>query len=108
MPKPRQSSVSQDIQVIHQALSSIAEVLQRIGQHLEARGAGKPTPAANPGPRGRKLRLSPARRAALKLQGQYIGHMRGLKAAQKKRVKALKAARGFRAAVALAKKLAKA
>ena len=55
----------------------------------------------------RKLKLSPARRAALKLQGQYMGYMRGLKPAQKKSVKALAASKGVSAAVALARKLAR-
>jgi len=62
----------------------------------------------NPGRRGRKLSLSPARRAALKLQGQYMGYLRSLKPKQKARVKALRTAKGVRAAIGLARKLAKA
>jgi DNA-binding transcriptional regulator YiaG len=54
----------------------------------------------------RKLTLSPQRRAALKLQGQYMGHLRVLKARQKAQVETLKAAKGFPAAIALAKRLA--
>jgi hypothetical protein len=63
-------------------------------------------PAGNPNPRRRSLKLSPQRRAALKLQGQYMGYIRNLKPRQKARVKALKAAKGFRAAIGLAKQLA--
>lgn len=55
----------------------------------------------------RRLRLSPQRRAALKLQGQYMGYLRGLKPRQKARVKALAASKGVRAAVSLARELAK-
>ncbi|MGE5126519.1 MAG: hypothetical protein ACM3PV_09510 [Betaproteobacteria bacterium] len=55
----------------------------------------------------RRLRLSPRRRAALKLQGQYMGYLRGLKPRQKARVKALAAAKGVRAAVGLARGLAR-
>jgi hypothetical protein len=62
---------------------------------------------ASPGRRGRKLRLSPARRASLKLQGQYMGYLRGLKSRQKARVKALRASQGVHAALRLARKLGK-
>jgi hypothetical protein len=54
----------------------------------------------------RKLRLSPARRRALKLQGRYLGYMRQLKPALKAKVKAVKAKKGIRVAIATAKKLA--
>lgn len=43
----------------------------------------------------------------LKLQGQYMGFLRGLRPRQKTQVKALKSSKGFRAAIALAKRLAK-
>jgi hypothetical protein len=51
----------------------------------------------------RKLRLSPARRRALKLQGSYLGYMRQLKPTQKAKVKAVKAKKGMRAAIATAR-----
>jgi len=53
----------------------------------------------------RRLRLSAARRAALKVQGRYMGYLRKLTATQKKRVKAVKADRGYPPAIALAKRL---
>ena len=59
------------------------------------------------GPRPRKLRLSPERRRALKVHGQYLGYIRQLKPAQKAQVKAAKSKGGYRAAIALAKRLAK-
>jgi hypothetical protein len=46
------------------------------------------------------------RRAALKLQGQYIGYLRNLKPRQKAQVKALRARKGLRAAIAMAKRVA--
>ena len=55
---------------------------------------------------GRKLRLSPERRRALKVHGQYLGYVRQLKPRQKAQVKAAKAKGGYRAAIAMAKKLA--
>ena len=54
----------------------------------------------------RKLKLSPARRRALKLQGRYLGYMRQLAPAQKSRVRATKEKSGMNAAIKLAKKLA--
>ncbi len=55
----------------------------------------------------RSLKLSPARRAALKLQGRYMGSIRGLSASDKKRVKDVKGEKGVTAAIALARKLTK-
>jgi hypothetical protein len=55
-----------------------------------------------------RLNLSPARRAALKLQGRYMGYVRRLKPRQKARVKTLRASKGVQAAIRLAKRLAKA
>ncbi len=54
----------------------------------------------------RPLKLSRERRAALKLQGQYMGHLRNLKPKDKAQVKELKVAKGYNAAIALARKLA--
>ena len=45
--------------------------------------------------------------AALKLQGQYIGHMRMLPARQQARVKALRLQKGVRAAIRYAQSLSK-
>jgi hypothetical protein len=64
------------------------------------------SPASNAKARRGSLKLSPKRRAALKLQGQYMGYIRNLKPRQKARVKALKAKKGYRPAIALAKRLA--
>jgi hypothetical protein len=71
---------------------------------LQAAASASP---GNPSRRGRKLRLSAERRAALRLQGQYMGHLRSLKPRQKARVKALRAAKGIRPAIAFARRLAK-
>jgi hypothetical protein len=55
----------------------------------------------------RPLRLTPKRRAQLKLQGAYMGLMRQLKPAQKARVKAVKEKRGFEAAIRVARGVAR-
>jgi hypothetical protein len=55
----------------------------------------------------RTLKLSPARRASLKLQGQYMGYLRGLGVRQKARVKAVRTKKGIRPAIAMAKRFAR-
>jgi ribosome-binding protein aMBF1 (putative translation factor) len=55
----------------------------------------------------RSRKVSPQRRAALKLQGRYIGLMRSLSARQKKQIKEMKAKKGFEAAIRLAEKTAR-
>jgi hypothetical protein len=104
LPKARASSVGRDVQAIRRSLGAIVRALARLAPALDAatRGPG------NPGRRGRKLKLSPARRASLRLQGQYMGYLRGLKARQKARVKALRARKGVRAAITFASRLARA
>lgn len=57
---------------------------------------------------GRERRpLSPERQHYLKLQGEYVGHLRGLDPRQKEQVKIRRARDGIQAAVTLAKKLGK-
>lgn len=102
MPRQRRS-IQSEIRAIGKAFSTIGRSLQRLTPLLAA--ASQTTNASR---RGRKLKLSPERRAALKLQGQYMGFLRNLKPRQKTQVKALTASKGLRAAIALAKKLAKA
>src|SRR5437868_5707200 len=69
-------------------LRAIVQEQKRTITRLQSRG-GRKTGTK------RILTLSPARRAALKLQGQYMGHVRGLGPLQKRRVKALKEAKGY-------------
>jgi hypothetical protein len=52
----------------------------------------------------RRRRLSPKARAALVLQGRYMGFMRQLKPRQKAQVRRVKEARGVVAAIAMAKR----
>lgn len=104
MPKARASSVGRDVQAIRRSLGAIVRALARLAPALDAATRAP----ANPGRRGRKLRLSPARRASLKLQGQYMGYLRALKPRQKARVKALRAKSGVRAAISLARRMARA
>lgn len=62
--------------------------------------------AAGPKATRRRPGLSAKARAALKLQGQYMGYMRQLKPHRKARVRKIREAKGVRAAVNQAKHLA--
>lgn len=97
---PSRRSVRRELRSIQTSLSSIARVLGRLGSSLErgAVAAARPSRRATP-------KLTPARRAALRLQGQYIGYMRNLRPAQRTRVKAMREAKGVLAAIRLAKQL---
>jgi hypothetical protein len=100
MPRSRRISVGREMRVVRRSLSSLAAALQRLAEASSA--------AAGPERRrGRKLKLSPARRAALKLQGQYMGYLRNLAPRLKAQVKSARGAKGIRKAIALAKRLAK-
>jgi len=82
--------------VIARTLNKLEGRLRRLQRQAErAAGRGK-----------RTIRITAKRRAQLKLQGAYMGFMRQLKPAQKAKVKALKAKRGFEAAIRAAKRLA--
>ncbi len=104
MPKRSRGPIEKQARVILKSLGAIAEALARIVAVAKA-AEGRKRPAVNRG--RRRLELSPKRRAALKLQGSYMGYLRGLKPRQKAQVKALRARKGFRAAIAMAKRMAK-
>ncbi|HEY3177155.1 MAG TPA: hypothetical protein VGK94_15485 [Candidatus Polarisedimenticolia bacterium] len=53
----------------------------------------------------RKPRLTLATRAALKLQGRYMGTMRGLPATKRAIVKKVRAEKGIRAAIVAARRM---
>jgi len=103
LPRTRRRSGSRDVLAIRRSLATIGRALGRLASALDA----ALHPSGNPGGRSRKLELTPTRRAALRLQGQYMGYLRSLKPRQKARVKALRAAKGVRAAISAAKRLAK-
>jgi hypothetical protein len=94
----RRRSIRRELQSISRSLASVSRAFARLGPVLEAvaRGGG-----AVPRPRN----LSPERRAELKLQGSYIGHVRKLSLKQRAQVKKLRDEKGVRAAIRLAKAL---
>ena len=103
MPNTRPRSINAEVQAIRRSLAAVVRTLGRLGTALQA-AAQAPRPAEST---RRKLNLSPKRQAALKLQGQYIGHMRMLPAKQQARVKALRETKGVRAAIRYAQSLKK-
>jgi hypothetical protein len=94
------NAVAREMRAVHVALRQLLRSFDRLAPLLAAPGASN-----EKRPR-RKLTITPARRTALKLQGRYMGYMRGLKPAQKAKVKKIRATQGIRAAIAAARKLA--
>ena len=99
MPRSK-AALAADIRSLRQALRLLARSFDRIAPVLAAAGS---TNGSQP---RRRRRLTPAQHAALKLQGRYMGTMRGLKPTQKAKVKRIRAQRGIRAAIAAARRLA--
>ena len=101
--RPHRTRVKKSLRAIERAFGDLEDVVANLSKRVRAaeRGlVGKFRP-----PR-RTLRLTPKRRAQLKLQGAYMGYMRQLKPAQKARVKAVKDGRGVEAAIRVARRLA--
>lgn len=91
------------IRLIHRSLLGLAKGLSVLASAMKSTSNG-----AGAGAAGRTLKLSSKVRALRKLQGTYMGYLRSLKPRQQARVKALRATKGYPAAVRLAKKLASA
>ena len=102
MPNRARSRVTKQLRVIRTFLKRADRDLRRLAPLVRA--AEKAARRSTKNPR-RKLRLSPARRRSLKLQGSYMGYMRQLRPKQKARVKAVKEKRGFPAAIAVARRM---
>jgi hypothetical protein len=96
MPRSR-TTLARELRSIQTSLKRLEKSFARLAPLIRAE-------ARQEAPR-RSITITPARRAALKLQGQYMGHMRGLKPAQKKKVKRIKETKGIRSAIAAAKRL---
>ena len=102
----RRSRLHKDLEAIGKAFKALAHHFQRIapllGEHEDV--------VVTDSPRGkrprRKPRLTAAQRAVLKLQGKYMGTMRGLPARKAAQVKKIRAVKGIRAAIAEARRVA--
>lgn len=95
MPQPH--TPQQQLRVIRSSLAAVERAVQRLAASLN--GAGGTTTT-------RRLKLSPKRRAALKLHGRYLGYIRQLKPGQRAKVKEVKLKKGYLAAIRMAKGLA--
>jgi hypothetical protein len=108
---PRRSSLKKSLRAIEHAFVDIEKRLAgltkriRIAEREDDRKLLKRLAQADK-PR-RSLRITPQRRAQLKLQGKYMTYMRQLGPRQQARVRAVKAKQGFEAAIRVASKLAK-
>jgi|SRR5678815_3822009 len=91
-------SLAKEIRSIRTALRQLDRSFARIAVALATNSNASVTGR-------RKLRLTPARKAALKLQGQYMGLLRGLRPRQKSAVKRIRAEKGIRPAIAAAQRL---
>ncbi len=97
MPK---NTLAREVRSIRTALRQLQRSFERMAPLLAA------AQQANGKRPRRKLQITPARRAALKLQGQYMGYMRQLKPGQKARIRKVLAAKGIRAAITAARRMA--
>jgi hypothetical protein len=96
-------SLTREIRAVRRSLSALDKALSRLAAHA---GRTVRTAVTAPGRTRRKINLSPARRRALKLHGQYMGYVRQLKPRAKAKVRDLRMKKGLRAAIARARKLA--
>ncbi len=101
----QQRLIGRHIQAIRRSLSVISTALRRLDRPLRELVAARAATAQ--APTRARPKLSPRRRAALKLQGRYMGRIRPLKPRQKAQVKAVRARNGIHAAIALAERLSK-
>jgi hypothetical protein len=101
---PQSGSIKKHLRTIRRSTRLIARAVKQLSSQI--RGVERDAAREPMSRTGRTLRISPKRRAQLKLQGAYMGWMRQLGPRQKARAKAVKEARGIEAAIGVARKLA--
>lgn len=102
---PRRPTLKKSLRAIERAFADIAGIALALSDNLRLaeRVAGSKVTAT--GKSRRKLKITPKRRAQLKLQGVYMTVVRQLGPRQKARVKAVKEKRGFEAAIRVARRM---
>ena len=103
MPRTN-AALAREIKTIRASFQQLAKSFTKIAPYLVGDSASV-TLTTKGRPR-RRPRLSAGQRAALKLQGKYMGTMRGLKPAQRAQVKKVRAAKGVQAAIKAAERMA--
>lgn len=106
---PRQSAViARELQSIRVSFSRIARSFGRISPLLATPTIVPVSAGGMEQPVRKRPKLTPRQRAALKLQGKYMGTMRGLKPAQRSIIKKIRVEKGIKAAIVEAQKMASA
>lgn len=106
--------MSQIMKTLHGRADEIRSLRERLAslegmpaRSRAGRPAGRPAASAAAKPARRaKRKMSPKVRALRRLQGRYMGLVRGLKPAEKARVRSVREKQGMGAAISLASSLA--
>jgi hypothetical protein len=103
---PHTRTVSQEFRTLSTLFRGLAETFSRLAP-MTANGASVNEKLESRGqkPLRRKPQLTAERRRALKLHGQYLGSIRGLKPRQRAQVKKIRAAKGARVGIAAARRM---
>ena len=97
----QKTTLANEIRMIRSSFRALAKSFGRIEpvlSEVSSNALAGLRPRKNP-------RLSRAKRASLKLQGKYMGTMRGLPPRKRATVKRIRAERGIRAAIAAARRM---
>src|SRR5437867_11620924 len=96
--------ISKGLLGLRRDLVALARVIQTVASEDRGRGGGNAG-----GSEGRTLRrrrrLTPADRARLRVQGEYLGLVRHLSVRDRSRVKALRSRKGYAPAIKMARRL---
>ena len=106
MPRPG-NILAKEIRSIRTSFARLSRSFGRIAPLLATlpAAAEQAVAAAKGKKMRRRPRLSHAQREALKLQGKYMGTMRGLSPRRRGKIKRIRADRGIRAAIAAARRM---
>lgn len=101
MAKRRSAAIHRQIGSVRRAMGQLVRALEGLLPLLKT--AAEPAPERT----RRRLEISPARRATLRLHGAYLARVRRLRVRDKARVRLVYRQKGVVAATALAKRLAR-
>ena len=104
---PRRTTLKKSLRAIERAFADIEQLFTALTRRVRIAEQNAGRAVKSMGQPRRRVKLTPKRRAQLKLQGAYMGFMRQLKSAQKLRVKAVKEQKGFEAAIRVARRTAR-
>jgi uncharacterized protein (DUF4415 family) len=102
---PRRPSLKTSLRAIERAFADIAALADALSDRVRGAERAAVRSVGVTGQPRRKLKITPKRRAQLKLQGAYMGYMRQLGPRQQARVRAVKEKKGFEAATRGARRI---